>query len=129
MPDHFHEPAITRRLAFGYHHTVERAVLRTRAPQTNYQHAASNLASTLQHSHQAPRVLHPCHAAHRLEHLPHLGELLEHAVHFFHRGAAAFRDALAAAAIDDRVVAPFGDRHRTDDRFDASDLALINVLP
>ena len=44
-------------------------------------------------------------AAHRLEHLAHLDELLQHAVDLFDPGAAAARDALAAAAVDERVVA------------------------
>src|SRR6266436_6586209 len=48
----------------------------------------------------------PGHAAELLQHLLHLHELLQQTIHFFDRGPAAFRDALAATAVDDVLLPP-----------------------
>src|SRR2546428_10419947 len=58
----------------------------------------------------------PLHAFELLHDLPELGELLEKPVHVLHARAAAARDPLAAAAVDDLGVAPLAVRHRADDR-------------
>src|SRR5579871_270671 len=60
------------------------------------------------HLHQSLSALPSATAAHRadsFEHLLHLEKLLQHPIDFFHRSPAALRDPLAAAAVDERVVA------------------------
>src|SRR5712671_4012000 len=81
------------------------------------------LLTVAEHLHRlAARFLaaagEPGHPAERFQHLLHLHELLQQTIHFFDRRAAAFRDPLAPAAVDDVLLAPFVGRHRADDRFD-----------
>ena len=70
----------------------------------------------------------PGHPAELLHHLLHLHELLQQPVHFLDRRAAALRDALAAAAVDDVLLSPLFGRHRPDDRLDARQLLFIRRL-
>src|SRR3989442_3028050 len=58
----------------------------------------------------------PLHAFELLHDLPELGELLEKPVHVLHARAAAARNPLAAAPVDDLGIAPLAGRHRADDR-------------
>src|SRR5882724_12819461 len=57
----------------------------------------------------------PLHVLEPLHHLPELGILLEQPVHVGDVGPAPPRDASAAAAVDDRRLAPLVWRHRSDD--------------
>src|SRR5262245_57855855 len=68
------------------------------------------------------------HSSKLLQHLLHLHELLQHAVYFFDRRSAALRNALAAAAADDVLLAPLLRRHRVDDGLDARDLLLVGFV-
>src|SRR5688572_31138949 len=67
------------------------------------------------------------HAFELLHHLAQLRVLLEQPVHVLHRGAAAARDALAAAAVDDLGMAALARRHRGDDRVEAAEVGLLVV--
>src|SRR5919106_6501500 len=67
------------------------------------------------------------HALELLHHLAQLRELLEQPVHVLHAGAAAARDALAPAAVDDLRVRPLARRHRADDRLEAAEVGLLVV--
>src|SRR5438093_4855651 len=64
----------------------------------------------------------PLHALELLHDLPELGVLLEKPVHVLHARAAAARDPLAAAAVDDLGMAPLARRHRPDDRVEPTEL-------
>src|SRR5207248_8623067 len=55
---------------------------------------------------------------HPLHQLAGLVELLHELVHVLHGRSAAGGDALAAAAVQDVVIAPLLERHRLDDRLD-----------
>src|ERR671918_274910 len=61
-------------------------------------------------------------AFHAFELLHHLAQL-----HVLHAGAAAARDPLSAAAVDDLRVSALGRRHRTDDRVEATEVGLLAV--
>ena len=65
--------------------------------------------------------------AHLLEHLGHLGVLAEEVVDVLNLGAGAFGDALAAAAVDDLVVAALLVGHGVDDGFEARELLFVDV--
>src|SRR5690348_5742543 len=56
--------------------------------------------------------------AHHLHHLLHLEKLLDETIDFLDRPAAATRDALAAAAVEELVIAALPGRHRQDDGLD-----------
>src|SRR5262245_15255166 len=62
-----------------------------------------------------------------LHQLAELGVLLEQAVHVLHAGAAAARDALATAAVDDVRVRALRRRHRRDDRVESSQVRLLGL--
>src|SRR3954471_9121456 len=70
----------------------------------------------------------PGHPAELFEHLLHLHELLQQTIDIFDRRAAARRDALASAAVDDVLLSPLFGRHRADDRFDAANLLLVRLV-
>src|SRR6187402_851833 len=86
--------------------------------------------SSPQHPHQplTPFVAGATGAHHGLEHLAHLDELLEHAIDLLDARAAAASDALAAAAVDERVIAPLASGHRVDDCLDVRELLVVNLL-
>src|SRR6185436_21106599 len=67
------------------------------------------------------------HAFELPHHLAQLRVLLEQPVHVLHAGAAAARDALAAAAVDDLGPRPLERRHRRDDRVEAAEIGLLAV--
>src|ERR671919_1768966 len=67
------------------------------------------------------------HAFELLHHLAQLRVLLEQPVHVLHAGAAAARDPLSAAAVDDLRVSALGRRHRADDRVEATEVGLLAV--
>src|SRR4051794_282946 len=74
---------------------------------------------------------HPGHAAtagHLLHHLARLEEAVDELVDVGDLAAGALRDAGATRAVDDLRVVPLGGGHRLDDRLDAVDLALVEVL-
>src|SRR5438552_6434043 len=77
------------------------------------------------HPHREPAAL----SAEPLQHLLRLLELTEHAIHVLHRGAAAARDPLAAAAVDDLRPVPLLTRHRLDDRLGPAKLLLAERRP
>src|SRR5437879_12128181 len=66
------------------------------------------------------KILHagkfPLHALELPHDLAELRVLLEEPVHVLHVGAAAARDPLAPAAVDDLGSVPLARRHRADDR-------------
>src|SRR4029077_6107280 len=105
---------------------------RSQLQTSNFNLRTSNLTKAFaEHPHQPLPALAAARrgAAHRLEHLAHLDELLQHAVDLFDPGAAPARDALAAAAVDDAVVAPLAGRHRVDDRLDVRELFVVDLRP
>src|SRR4029434_2865453 len=67
------------------------------------------------------------HAFELLHHLSELRELLEQPVHVLHAGAAAPRDALAAAAVDDLRTLALVHGHRRDDRVEAPHVGCLAV--
>src|SRR5689334_8831419 len=67
----------------------------------------------------------PFHVLEPLHHLLDLRVLLEEPIHVGDLGAAAARDAQAAAAVDDRGGQPLPGRHRGDDRLELLELALL----
>src|SRR5262245_24458210 len=69
----------------------------------------------------------PFHVLEALHHLLELRVLLAQAVHVPHPGAAPPRDARAAAAVDERRVAPLGRSHRRDDRPEPVQVLLLAV--
>src|SRR5881397_1787091 len=69
----------------------------------------------------------PFHRLGLLHHLSELPELLEQPVHVLHARAAAARDALAAAAVDDLGIVPLARRHRADDRVEAPEVGRFAV--
>src|SRR3989442_13023985 len=69
----------------------------------------------------------PLHALELLHDLPQLRELLEKPVHVLHARAAAARDPLAAAAVDDLGIAPLARRHRADDRVEPAEIRRLAV--
>src|SRR5262245_51990836 len=77
--------------------------------------------------HAAQPSLHPLELLH---HLPELRILLQEPVHVLHAGAAAPRDALAAATVDDVRMAPLPRRHGRDDGVEAPDVRgfLVELL-
>lgn len=66
--------------------------------------------------------------AHGFEHFAHLGVLTEEVVDLLNGGSGAAGDALAAAAVDDLVVAALLSGHGVDDDLDAVELALVDVV-
>src|SRR5476649_2625456 len=99
---------------------------RTRVPVSlpDFEH---RLVAAAQHLHGLAAAFfaattHPGHSAERLQHLLHLHELLQQTIHFLDRRAAALRDALAAAPVDDVLLAPLIRRHGTDDRLNTGQL-------
>ena len=66
--------------------------------------------------------------AHGFEHFAHLGVLAEEVVDLLHGGSGAAGDALAAASVDDLVVASLAGGHGVDDGLDAVELLLVNVV-
>src|SRR5258705_1008255 len=82
-------------------------------------------AARLPHPHREASAL----SAESLQHLPRLLELPEQAIHVLHRGAAAARDALAAAAVDDLWPGSLLAGHRLDDRFGPPQLPLAELEP
>src|SRR5712691_12462437 len=74
------------------------------------------------HPHREPAAL----AAEPLQHLSRLLELPEHAIHVLHRGAAASRDPLAAASVDDLRPVALLTRHRLDDGLGLTELLLVH---
>src|SRR5262245_28664050 len=145
------ERAVARRARIGDDDAEERTLLGPCPTQTNRNHLtllngargparasdtlrsvfrAPPLAAVAQHLHGlAARLLaaagEPGHPAELFQHLLHLHELLQQSIHFFDRGAAALRDALAAAAVDDVLFTALIRRHRADDRLDARHLLFI----
>src|SRR5262245_3664146 len=75
-----------------------------------------------------PSPCEPRHPTQRLEHLLHLNELLQQAIDLLNGGSAAPGDALAAAPVDDVLLATLLRRHGADDRFDAGHLLLVGLL-
>jgi hypothetical protein len=67
-------------------------------------------------------------AAHGFEHLSHLGVLAEEVVDLLDGGTGAAGDALAAASVDEFVVAALAGGHGVDDGLDAVELLLVHVL-
>src|SRR5215470_17475766 len=67
----------------------------------------------------------PLHLLEPLHHLLELGVLLEQPVDVGDGRAAATRDALAPAAVDDRGFAALGRRHRADHRLEARQILLL----
>src|SRR5574341_1859042 len=64
----------------------------------------------------------PVHALELLHELPELRVLLEQPVHVLNARAAAPRDALAAAAVDDLRMPPLARRHGRDDRVEPPEI-------
>src|SRR2546423_15239029 len=75
------------------------------------------------HPHREPTALA---SAEPLQHLSRLLELPEHAIHVLDRGAAAARDPLPAAAVDDLRLSPLLARHRLDDGFGPAQVLLVH---
>src|SRR5437867_1848896 len=77
------------------------------------------------------KILHagkfPLHALELLHDLAELRVLLEQAVHVLHVGAAAARDALSPAAVDDLGIVPLARRHRADDRVEPIEVGRFAV--
>src|SRR5690606_36889110 len=83
------------------------------------------------HAREVAHARHPWHAstaAHLAHHLLRAREPLQELVDVARRDAGAARDARTARPVDDLRVLPLGGRHRADDRLDAIDLALVEVL-
>src|SRR5262245_1141657 len=74
--------------------------------------------------HAAQASLHPLELLH---HLPGLRVLLQEPVHVLHAGAAAARDPLAAAAVDDVRMASLARCHGRDDGVEAPDVCRLLV--
>src|SRR4051794_40131530 len=66
--------------------------------------------------------------AHPLHHLLDFGELLDQRAHVAWHHAAAVGDAVAARTVDEARVGPLSRRHRADDRLDAVELTLVDLL-
>src|SRR2546422_11549177 len=79
-------------------------------------------AARLPHPHREASAL----SAESLQHLSRLLELPEQAIHVLHRGAAAARDALAAAAVDDLGPVPLLAGHGLDDGLGPAKVLLVH---
>src|SRR5204863_7409749 len=140
------ERAVARGARIGDDDAEERTLLGPCPAQTNRYHDAllndargsnSNacfasrierrLMTAAKHLHRLtagllPAAGEPGHPAELFQHLLHLHELLQQTIYFFNRGSAASRNALAAAAVDDVLLAPLVRRHRRDNRFHPREL-------
>src|SRR5262249_6246981 len=66
--------------------------------------------------------------AERAHHLAHLAEGLDELAHLARAPAAAAGDARGATLVDDLGAGALGRRHRADQRLDAPELALVDLL-
>src|SRR6476659_10709417 len=92
--------------------------------------SSAALTAVAQHLHGAAApdlaaARQPGHPAELFQHLLHLDELLQQTIHFLDRRAAALRDPLPAAAVDDVLLPPLVRRHRAADGLDARHLLLV----
>src|SRR5713101_2297300 len=109
--------------------------VRPRAPEreASAERSSTALVAGAKHLHRLttgflPAAGRPGHPAELFQHLLHLHELLQQPIHVFDRRAAALRDALAAAPVDDVLLAPLVGRHRADDGLDAAQLLLCRLV-
>src|SRR5688500_3463434 len=104
--DRVEEAAVARAPRIGHHHPVEGLFLGAHAPQSD----------AYAHVFLPPEEFGSERSLELLHHLVHLRELLEELIHFLDGGAAAARDPLAPAAVEDLRIAPLRGGHGQNDR-------------